>query len=85
MVIRNRKLFFISLIILLVTIYFRSILPHQVFFFLFLGIGFIATITAAVSTYFLSNFGDKETTLDDIVKKLDNIEKELEKIKENKK
>jgi C4-dicarboxylate transporter len=50
-----------------------------------LGIGFIATITAAVSTYFLSNFGDKETTLDDIVKKLDNIEKELEKIKDNKK
>ena len=50
-----------------------------------LGIGFIATITAAVSTYFLSNFGDKETTLDDIVKKLDNIEKELEQIKDNKK
>jgi C4-dicarboxylate transporter len=50
-----------------------------------LGIGFIATITAAVSTYFLSNFGDKETTLDDIIKKLDNIEKELEEIKESKK
>ena len=41
MVIRNRKLFFISYIILLLTICIRSLLPHQVFFFLFLGIGFI--------------------------------------------
>ena len=41
MVIRNRKLFFISLIILLLTICIRSVLSHQVFFFLFLGIGFI--------------------------------------------
>ena len=58
MVIRNSKLFFISLIILLVTIYFRSILPHQVFFFLFLGIGFIV-----MSFSYMSFFSSKKETI----------------------
>ena len=49
-----------------------------------LGIGFIATITATVSAYFLSNFGEKQTTLDDVLIKLEKIENEIEKIKEEK-
>ena len=49
-----------------------------------LGIGFIATITATVSAYFLSNFGEKQTTLDDVLVKLENIENEIEKIKKDK-
>ena len=49
-----------------------------------LGIGFIATITATVSAYFLSNFGEKQTTLDDVLTKLEKIEDEIEKIKEDK-
>ena len=49
-----------------------------------LGIGFIATITATVSAYFLSNFGEKQATLDDVIVKLENIENEIEKIKEEK-
>ena len=49
-----------------------------------LGIGFIATITATVSAYFLSNFGEKQTSLDDVLTKLEKIEDEIEKIKENK-
>ena len=49
-----------------------------------LGIGFIATITATVSAYFLSNFGEKQTTLDDVLVKLEKIENEIEKIKEEK-
>ena len=40
-----------------------------------LGIGFIATLTAAVSAYFLSNFGDKQTTLEDVLNKLEEIDK----------
>tara|TARA_Y100000389_G_C17363930_1_gene465215 strand:+ start:178 stop:918 length:741 start_codon:yes stop_codon:yes gene_type:complete len=46
-----------------------------------IGIGFIATITAAVSSYFLSNFGEQETTLEDLSKKLDKIEQDLNKLK----
>ena len=46
-----------------------------------LGIGFIATITATVSAYFLSNFGEKQATLDDVIVKLEN---EIEKIKKDK-
>jgi voltage-gated potassium channel len=46
-----------------------------------IGIGFIATITAAVSSYFLSNFGEEETTLGDLAKKLDKIEQDLNKLK----
>ncbi len=49
-----------------------------------LGIGFIATLTAAVSAYFLSNFGDKETTLEDVLAKLEEIDKELDDLREAK-
>ena len=48
-----------------------------------LGIGFIATLTAAVSAYFLSNFGDKETTLEDVLDKLEKIDKELDELRES--
>ena len=41
MVILNRKIFFISLVILLLTIFIRSVLTHQVLFYLLLGVGFI--------------------------------------------
>ena len=49
-----------------------------------LGIGFIATLTAAVSAYFLSNFGDKQTTLEDVLNKLEEIDKELDELREAK-
>jgi voltage-gated potassium channel len=49
-----------------------------------LGIGFIATLTAAVSAYFLSNFGDKQTTLEDVLIKLEEIDKELDELREEK-
>ena len=49
-----------------------------------LGIGFIATLTAAVSAYFLSNLGEKETTLDDVLSKLEEIDKELDELRESK-
>ena len=49
-----------------------------------LGIGFIATLTAAVSAYFLSNFGDKETTLEDVLDKLEKIDKELDELRDSK-
>ena len=48
------------------------------------GIGFIATLTAAVSAYFLSNFGDKQTTLEDVLNKLEEIDKELDELREAK-
>ncbi len=50
-----------------------------------LGIGFIATITATVSAYFLSDLSDKKTTLEDVLKKLEKLENDIEKIKEDKK
>ena len=49
-----------------------------------LGIGFIATLTAAVSAYFLSNFGDNQTTLEDVLIKLEEIDKELDELRESK-
>ena len=49
-----------------------------------LGIGFIATLTAAVSAYFMSNFGDKQTTLDDVLIKLEEIDQELDELREAK-
>ena len=79
MVIRNRKLFFISLIILLLTIYIRSALPHQVFFFLFLGIGFIVMSFSYMSFFSLIK---KEEIVGKIMGKLKNIftnQKELPK------
>jgi len=44
-------------------------------------IGFIATITAAVSSYFISSFNDNEVTINDLGEKLDKIEKELNILK----
>ena len=49
-----------------------------------LGIGFIATLTAAVSAYFLSNLGEEETTLDDVLSKLEEIDKELDELRDSK-
>jgi len=46
-----------------------------------MGIGFIATITAAVSSYFISSFNDNEVTINDLGEKLDKIEKELNILK----
>jgi voltage-gated potassium channel len=46
-----------------------------------MGIGFIATITAAVSSYFISNFGDKDVTINDLAKKLDKLEVEIQNLK----
>ena len=34
--------------------------------------------------YFLSNFGDKETTLEDVLDKLEKIDKELDELRESK-
>ena len=46
-----------------------------------MGIGFLATITAAVSSYFISSFSDKELTLNDLGHKLDRLEKEIAELK----
>lgn len=46
-----------------------------------MGIGFIATITAAVSSYFISSFGDKDITMNDLAKKLDKLELEIQNLK----
>ncbi|MDG1740653.1 MAG: potassium channel family protein, partial [Candidatus Actinomarina sp.] len=46
-----------------------------------MGIGFIATITAAVSSYFISSFGDKDMTMNDLAKKLDKLEVEIQNLK----
>ena len=46
-----------------------------------MGIGFIATITAAVSSFFISSFNDNEVTINDLGEKLDKIEKELNILK----
>lgn len=46
-----------------------------------MGIGFIATITAAVSSYFISSFNGNEVTINDLGEKLDKIEKELNILK----
>ena len=46
-----------------------------------MGIGFIATITAAVSSYFISSFSDKEVTMSELGDKLDRLERELTELK----
>jgi voltage-gated potassium channel len=46
-----------------------------------MGIGFIATITAAVSSYFISSFSDKELTINELGDKLDKLEKEIKSLK----
>ena len=46
-----------------------------------MGIGFIATITAAVSSYFIYSFGDKDVTINDLAKKLDKLEEEIQNLK----
>jgi len=46
-----------------------------------MGIGFIATITAAVSSFFISSFNDNQVTINDLGEKLDKIEKELNILK----
>jgi voltage-gated potassium channel len=49
-----------------------------------MGIGFIATITAAVSSYFISSFGDDDVTINDLAKKLDKLEIEIQHLKKEK-
>ena len=46
-----------------------------------MGIGFIATITAAVSSYFISSFGDNEVTINELGDKLDKLESEIINLK----
>jgi len=46
-----------------------------------MGIGFIATITAAVSSYFISSFNDKEITINELGQKLDKLENEIKNLK----
>ena len=46
-----------------------------------MGIGFIATITAAVSSYFISSFNDKELTINELGDKLDKLEEEIKSLK----
>jgi len=46
-----------------------------------MGIGFIATITAAVSSYFIYSFEDKDVTINDLAKKLDKLEVEIQNLK----
>ena len=45
-----------------------------------MGIGFIATITAAVSSYFISSFSDKEVTINELGEKLDKLEEEIKNL-----
>ena len=46
-----------------------------------MGIGFIATITAAVSSYFITSFSDKEITINELGEKLDKLEQEIKNLK----
>jgi voltage-gated potassium channel len=46
-----------------------------------MGIGFIATITAAISSYFISSFSDKEITMNELGEKLDRLERDIEELK----
>jgi voltage-gated potassium channel len=48
-----------------------------------MGIGFIATITAAVSSYFISSFSDKEMTINELGEKLDKLEQEIKNLKKD--
>lgn len=45
------------------------------------GIGFIATITAAISSYFISSFSDKEITMNELGEKLDRLERDIAELK----
>jgi len=46
-----------------------------------MGIGFIATITAAISSYFISSFSDKEITMNELGEKLDRLERDIAELK----
>jgi len=46
-----------------------------------MGIGFIATITAAISSYFISSFSDKEITMSELGEKLDRLERDIAELK----
>ena len=46
-----------------------------------IGIGFIATITAAISSYFISSFSDKEITMNELGEKLDRLERDIAELK----
>ena len=48
-----------------------------------MGIGFIATITAAISSYFISSFSDKEMTINELGEKLDKLELEIQNLKKD--
>ena len=48
-----------------------------------MGIGFIATITAAVSSYFITSFSDKEITINELGEKLDKLEQEIKNLKKD--
>ena len=48
---------------------------------MFLGLGLIATVTAIVSAKFTQNFVDTHTN-DDVLEKLEELESEIEKLKE---
>ena len=48
---------------------------------MFLGLGLIATVTAIVSAKFTQNFVDTHTN-DDVLEKLEELEAEIEKLKE---
>ena len=48
---------------------------------MFLGLGLIATVTAIVSAKFTQNFVDTHTN-DDVLKKLEELESEIENLKE---
>jgi len=45
-----------------------------------MGIGFLATITAAISSYFISSFSDKEITMNELGEKLDKLEEEIKNL-----
>tara|TARA_B100001175_G_scaffold291031_1_gene275886 strand:- start:111 stop:560 length:450 start_codon:yes stop_codon:yes gene_type:complete len=47
---------------------------------MFFGLGLIATVTAIVSAKFVQNYVDHHTN-DDVLKKLDELESEIEKLK----
>ena len=47
----NNKILLISLVILLLGISLRSVLPHQVLFYLLLGVGFIVMSFSYMTSY----------------------------------
>jgi uncharacterized protein involved in cysteine biosynthesis len=56
---------------------------HHLLTLMVMGIGFIATITAAVSSYFISSFSDKEITINELGEKLDKLEQEIKNLKKD--